>query len=370
MRNNFLDVVKFIPNKKIYFYLFLSAILTMITAFIVIPSLEYYAEQSRFFSQILNILSYFGPLIIILFYCTIFCAYLFLFYQYEKQRYTAYRIYKLSEEVQLIAKANFDKKVIKIDDAELGLLAESINAIIIQAQKAIEEERRAKEIKNDLVTNVAHDLRSPLTSIIGYLNLINNDNYRDEIELRYYTQIVQSKAERLHHLINDLFEYTYVQNKEILMKDPINIEEMVNQLAVQYRIQLQEAGMQLRQFTTIQHPIIIGDGNKLARVFENLIQNAIRYGKEGKYLDISIMEREETIEIAISNYGKPIPSVDLPHIFDRFYRVEKSRSEYTGGAGLGLAIAKSIVELHDGTIKAESSTGKTTFIITLLKVKG
>ncbi|TDL75645.1 HAMP domain-containing histidine kinase [Rhodococcus qingshengii] len=218
--------------------------------------------------------------------------------------------------------------------------------------------------------HIAHDLRSPLTSIIGYLNLINNDHYRDEIELRYYTQIVQSKAERLHHLINDLFEYTYVQNKEILMiKDPIYIEEMVNQLAVQHRFQLQEAGMQVRQFTTTENPIIMGDGNKLARVFENLIQNAIRYGKEGKYLDIRILEQEETIEIAISNYGQPIPSVDLPYIFDRFYRVEKSRFEYTGGAGLGLAIAKSIVELHDGAIKVESSAGKTTFIVTLLKEK-
>ncbi|MDQ0971104.1 signal transduction histidine kinase [Neobacillus niacini] len=370
MINNFLDVVKFIPNKKIYLYLFLSALMTTITAFIIIPSLEYYNEHSRFFSQIFEILSYFGPFIIIFFYCSIFCMYLFLFYQYEKQRYTAFRIYKLSKEIQLIAKANFDKKIIEIDENELGQLAESINTIIIQAQKAIEEERRAKEIKNDLVTNVAHDLRSPLTSIIGYLNLINNDHYRDEIELRYFTQIVQSKAERLHHLINDLFEYTYVQNKEILItKDPINIEEMVNQIAVQYRIQLKEAGMQLRQFTTTENPIIRGDGNKLARVFENLIQNAIRYGKEGKYLDIRIMEQEETIEIAISNYGKPIPSVDLPHIFDRFYRVEKSRSEYTGGAGLGLAIAKSIVELHDGEIKVESSAGKTTFIVSLLKEK-
>jgi signal transduction histidine kinase len=150
-------------------------------------------------------------------------------------------------------------------------------------------------------------------------------------------------------------------------KELINIEEMVNQLLVQYRIQLKEAGIQLRQFTTTENPIIRGDGNKLARVFENLIQNAIRYGKEGKYLDIRIMEQEETIEIAISNYGKSIPSVDLPHLFERFYRVEKSRSEYTGGAGLGLAIAKSIVELHDGEIKVESSAGKTTFIVSLVK---
>lgn len=344
--------------------------MTTITTILVIPSLQYYDEHSRFISQIFSVLSYFGPFIIIFFYCFIFCTYLFLFYQYEKQRYIAYRIIRLSEEVHQIAEANFDKKAIEKDENELGKLTDSINAMIIQAQNAIEEERRAKQIKNDLVTNVAHDLRSPLTSILGYLNLINQDQYRDEIELRYYTQIVQSKAERLHHLITDLFEYTYVQNKEIRMaNDPINIEEMVNQLAVQYRIQLHEAGMEIRQVSTAEDPITMGDGNKLARVFENLIQNAIRYGKEGKFLDISIMEQEGTIEIAISNYGQPIPSVDLPHIFDRFYRVEKSRSEYTGGAGLGLAIAKSIIEMHDGTIKVESSAGKTTFIVTFLKMK-
>jgi signal transduction histidine kinase len=167
--------------------------MTMITAFIVIPSLEYYDEHAGFISRIFRILSYFGPLIIIFFYCSIFCAYHFLFYQYEKQRYTAFRIYKLSEEVQLIAKANFDKKVIEKNENELGKLAESIYAIIIQAQKAIEEERRAMQIKNDLVTNVAHDLRSPLTSILGYLNLINNDHYRDEIELRYYTKLFNQR---------------------------------------------------------------------------------------------------------------------------------------------------------------------------------
>jgi signal transduction histidine kinase len=99
-----------------------------------------------------------------------------------------------------------------------------------------------------------------------------------------------------------------------MVKDPINIVEMINQLAVQYRIQLQEAGMELRQFATTENPITMGDGNKLARVFENLIQNAIRYGKEGNYLDIRIMEEEDTIEIAISNNGQPIPSVHASKI--------------------------------------------------------
>ena len=298
----------------------------------------------------------------------ILCFYLFLFYQMEKKRYILTEFKRMIREVELISKGHFNHKVEARAEAGLDELATHINNVVIQAQKAIEEERRSEQIKNDLVTNVAHDLRSPLTSIIGYLNLINEDHYRDEVELRGYIQIAYTKAERLHHLINDLFEYTYVQNKETLVSDQvINMEEMINQLVEQHRIQMQEAGMHMRTFITTDYPVIIGDGNKIARVFENLIQNAMRYGKEGKYIDLVVRDSLQTIEVEVNNYGKAIPSVDLPYIFERFYRVEKSRSEYTGGSGLGLAIAKSIVVLHGGEIKAKSSMGKTSFVVTLLK---
>ncbi|TCJ03036.1 GHKL domain-containing protein [Cytobacillus praedii] len=126
--------------------------------------------------------------------------------------------------------------------------------------------------------------------------------------------------------------------------------------------------MEMRLFQSSPiNPVVMGDGNKLARVFENLIQNAIRYGKDGNYIDIKLTETEEMAEIEIANYGQVIPSADIPHIFERFYRVEKSRSEYTGGSGLGLAIVKSIVELHNGQIEVKSSRGKTAFIVKLWK---
>lgn len=125
--------------------------------------------------------------------------------------------------------------------------------------------------------------------------------------------------------------------------------------------------MQMRTFIKSDDPVIVGDGNKIARVFENLIQNAMRYGKEGKYIDLTVRDSQQTVEVEVKNYGKSIPSVDLPYIFERFYRVEKSRSEYTGGSGLGLAIAKSIVTLHGGEIEAKSAMGTTSFVVTLLK---
>ena len=370
MKNNTLFIIKTIPLWKVTLYVLLSLIASAVTAAILFSSIYYFQKQSGSVAFIVKILSSLGgerilaPLLCGL----IFFSYLFLFYQVEKKRYVSIEFDHMIREVELIANGNFNHKVEERAEAGLDKLATHINNVVIQARKAIEEERRSEQMKNDLVTNVAHDLRSPLTSIIGYLNLINEDEYRDEVELRAYIQIVNAKAERLHHLINDLFEYTYVQNKETLVSDQsINIEEMINQLVVQHRIQIQAANMKMRTFIKSDNPVIVGDGNKIARVFENLIQNAMRYGKEGKYIDLIVKDSRQTVEVEVKNYGKSISSVDLPYIFERFYRVEKSRSEYTGGSGLGLAIAKSIVTLHGGEIEAKSAMGTTSFVVTLLK---
>lgn len=170
--------------------------------------------------------------------------------------------------------------------------------------------------------------------------------------------------------MNDLFEYTRVQNKELsLYSVPIDIVELLGQLTVQFRIQLQEANIDCRPFFPSKKLMVLADGDKLVRVFENLIINAIAYGNDGDYIDITAYENNNMIAIDITNYGQPIPSTDLPHIFERFYRVEKSRSTNTGGSGLGLAIAKSIVELHKGTIEVYSDDKKTTFTVKLQPYK-
>lgn len=363
-------IIKFIPIWKLLLYVVLAAIVTGVTAFILTSAIYYLEAQSSRLSDLIGLVASFGLAPIVLGLCILFVLYLLPFFYYERQRYVEYLLKKMMNEIEYISEGHFNQKVTIEDHNVMGELGVKVNQIIAEVEKAIVDQKESAQIKNDLITNVAHDLRSPLTSIVGYLDLINEDRYKNEVELRYYLQIIHQKSKDLHQLMDDLFEYTLVQNKESLTNEaPINMEEMLNQLAVQFQFQVRAAGMEIRQqiLSTVNHPIVMGDGNKLARIFENLIQNAIRYGKDGRYIDITLSESTNFIEINIINYGQVIPSIDLPYIFERFYRVEKSRSQHTGGSGLGLAIVKSIVELHGGQIEVESSLGRTAFIMKFSK---
>jgi signal transduction histidine kinase len=274
------------------------------------------------------------------------------------------------QEIHYIAKGNFNDQINTKYHHNLDQLAVDVNNIILHIQDAVAEERHIEHTKNELITNVSHDLRTPLTSIIGYLDLVERDNYRDEVELRHYTGIAYEKAHSLEHLINELFEYTRMQDHRlILSKSPINIAEILSQLMIQNHLFFKEANIVCRDHIDIEEMYVLGDGEKLARVFDNLITNAINYGKDGKYIDISASEIDDMIIVTITNYGAPIPSIDLPHIFERFYRAEKSRSKHTGGSGLGLAIAKSIISHHNGTIEVESNLDHTSFIVKLARIE-
>lgn len=346
-------------------YVILSFFLALLTGIILLPGLWYLEDQSRFFKNLLFLLSYFRELVFFVFYGVTMLFYMFLFYQYERKKYLVFYLKEITNDLHVSGHLNSGKLS---GPVEFRGLMEGFRRISEQSEASIQEVKRVEQLKNELVTNVAHDLRSPLTSIIGYLDLINKDQYRDEVELRYFVQVVHDKAVSLHALINDIFEYTYMQNQKMALEiQPIHMEEMLNQLAIQSRTQVEEAGMEWRFISQATNPIVMGDGEKLVRVFENLIQNAIRYGREGKFIDIMLSDTDESVVIEITNYGQAIPSADLPHIFERFYRVEKSRSTFTGGSGLGLSIAKSIVDLHHGQIEANSSVGRTTFNVTLMK---
>lgn len=346
-----------------------AAILTGITAFILISAIRYLEKQSSRLGDLIELVGSFGIASVVLVVCVLFVFYFFLFIHFERQKYIEYLLTKMTNEIEFISEGHFNEKVTIEDNRVVGELGTKVNNIITQVEKSVIDQKKSAQTKNDLITNVAHDLRSPLTSIVGYLELINEDRYKNEVELRYFIQIIHQKSKNLHELMNDLFEYTLVQNKESLLNEvPVSMEEMLNQLVVQFQVQVHEAGMEIRQyFSTVSNPIVMGDGNKLARLFENLIQNAIRYGKAGKYIDISLTESDKLIEVEITNFGQVIPEMDLPYIFERFYRGEKSRSHQTGGSGLGLAIAKSIVELHGGQIEVDSSLGRTTFRVKFLK---
>ncbi|WP_068964178.1 ATP-binding protein [Paenibacillus pabuli] len=268
-----------------------------------------------------------------------------------------------------IASGQFDHQIPVIADNKLGEVALSINQMSMQLKHSIAEERKAEKTKNDLITGVSHDLRTPLTSILGFLEVIENDRYQDEVEMRYFVNIAYEKSLSLRRLIDELFEYTRINNGMPLELGELDIAGLIGQLAEEFVPITENAGMEIRLNIQEGEFKTQADGGLLVRAYENIIANAIQYGRTGKYIDIDIAQDEDMLVVRIQNYGPPIPERDLPFIFDRFYRVENSRSKQTGGTGLGLAITKSIIEVHGGGITAHSSK-KATWFETRLSMLG
>ena len=244
-------------------------------------------------------------------------------------------------------------------------LEDSLNEIKMtirrQEQEAIESEKK----KNDLVVFLAHDLKTPLTSIVAYLSILETKPDMPEEERKKYTHISLEKAIRLGELINEFFEITKFNLQDIVLEPGnLDLSMMLEQIADELYAVLKEKN--LRCDVQIDDTLMIyGDADKLARVFDNLLRNAIAYCDKGTAIRIQAKERHQEIEIVVANEGEKIPEEELSAIFEKFYRVDGSRSSKTGGAGLGLAIAKEIVELHHGTIRAESDEWGTRFIVTL-----
>ncbi|GAS80288.1 sensor histidine kinase [Paenibacillus amylolyticus] len=265
--------------------------------------------------------------------------------------------------IQEVAKGELSHRIeVKTSD-EFGVVAASINQMAEQLQLSLQEERNAVAAKNDLITGISHDLRTPLTSILGFLEYIEKDRYQDEIEMRYYVSIAYEKSLTLRKLIDDLFEYTRVSGGSLpLSLQALNLNSFLMQMAEEFAPMLEEAGMEYKIIGGQEPLWIQAAPGELVRAYENLFSNAIRYGSQGKLMEIGLALEGEEAVARISNYGEPIPAQDLPHLFDRFYRVDKSRSRDTGGTGLGLAIAKSMIELHRGSIVAYSENGRTDFV--------
>lgn len=242
-------------------------------------------------------------------------------------------------------------------------LEDSLNEIKMtirrQEQEAIESEKK----KNDLVVFLAHDLKTPLTSIVAYLSILETKPDMPEEERKKYTHISLEKAIRLGELINEFFEITKFNLQDIVLEPGnLDLSMMLEQIADELYAVLKEKN--LRCDVQIDDTLMIyGDADKLARVFDNLLRNAIAYCDKGTAIRIQAKERHQEIEIVVANEGEKIPEEELSAIFEKFYRVDGSRSSKTGGAGL--AIAKEIVELHHGTIRAESDEWETRFIVTL-----
>ncbi|MGX7351970.1 sensor histidine kinase [Enterococcus canis] len=283
-----------------------------------------------------------------------------------KRRYKQMQQRHIISELHYIANGHYDHRIPFELNGDLGKMVDSINGLVDSTVAAIEDERRIEKSKDELITNVSHDIRTPLTSIIGYLGLIEDRQYHSDEELLKYTHTAYVKAKQMKLLVDDLFEYTKVRQPSVpINASTFDMVQLVEQLAADFELEAQRKGMSL---SVTAHPttlIMDGDTEKLVRVFNNLLTNALKYGKGGKQIVIEIEKIGTEAVITVKNDGQPIPRNSLDQLFDRFYRVEESRSQETGGTGLGLAIAQSIVTLHGGYIYAKSDETWTSFIMHL-----
>ncbi len=248
---------------------------------------------------------------------------------------------------------------------ELAATERKINSIKHTLEKRKSDALLAEQRKNDLIVYLAHDLKTPLTSVIGYLTLLRDEpQISQELRCRY-TEIALDKAERLEELINEFFDITRFNLTALTLEtERLHLSRMLEQLASEFHPILAER--ELRWSLNIAPDImLVGDADKLARAFDNLIRNAVNYSYAGTEISFYAQTEADMVKIMIKNSGKTIPPDKLTHIFEQFYRADAARSSATGGAGLGLAIAKEIVELHGGTITAASANECTIFIVTL-----
>lgn len=243
--------------------------------------------------------------------------------------------------------------------------AAQLNLAREQALRSARAAREAEQRKNDLIVYLAHDLKTPLTSVIGYLTLLR-DEPQISLELRArYTNIALDKAERLEELVNEFFDITRFNLTHLeLEKQPVDLALMLRQVASEFEPQFTEKGLTC----TLSLPDRLEydcDPDKLSRVFDNLLRNAFHYSFPDTAVDISARREEGEIILAFSNEGRTIPPEKLGRIFEQFFRLDSSRASRPGGAGLGLAIAKEIVTLHGGTISADSADNRITFTVCL-----
>lgn len=255
------------------------------------------------------------------------------------------------------------------EDAEIRLPSElyateqKLYAVKRTLKQRTLEAELAEQRKNELVMYLAHDIRTPLTSVIGYLNLLEEAPDLPVEQRARYVHISIEKAYRLEKMINEFFEITRYNMQQITLQEKrIDLYYMLVQLADEMSPLLAERENSL-ELHADENLTIYGDPDKLARVFQNVLRNAAAYSFSHTAIIVTAKEKEEETEIVFQNEGYTIPKEKLAAIFEKFYRLDEGRTSKTGGAGLGLAIAREIVTQHGGTIIAESENNRVSFII-------
>jgi two-component system phosphate regulon sensor histidine kinase PhoR len=221
----------------------------------------------------------------------------------------------------------------------------------------ITEIHRLESIRRDFVANVSHELKTPLTSIKGFVETLLEGALEDKENSRHFLQIIQDHASRLDNLVNDLLDLSYLESQGIkLDKEKVNLNALTDDILASFRSQLKKRSIQVSNDLS-NNLFIMANKDKISQVLTNLIDNAIKFNHESGSIKISSQDQEDKVKIVVEDSGIGIPGKDTPRIFERFYRVDKARSRELGGTGLGLSIVKHIIELHNGNVGVESTEG-------------
>lgn len=324
----------------------------------------YYRSQVKFENPLRPFRYFIREVGDINFFLIFFIPLAILFFFLFTKRYAAY-FQEISTGIYHLANGDFTKSVEIYADDEFGDIAKDVNLASQKLQEAVRRGDFAESSKDQLILNLAHDLRTPLTSVIGYLDLILRDKQMSADQTRHYATIAYTKSQRLEKLIDELFEITRMNYGMITIeREVIDLGELLSQLSEELYPAFEKNQLEARLHLTSQL-FIRGDGELLARVFENFLTNAIRYGQDGRFVDINGLREGDEVVVQVVNYGNQIPEEELPHLFEMFYTGDQARTHQGGSTGLGLFIAKNIVEQHQGTVTAQSDRIRTLFEVRL-----
>lgn len=271
-------------------------------------------------------------------------------------RQTLHYIREMERGIKRMASGNFDR-LIKVKGCdELASLSQNINKMASELKQKFEDERQLEKEKTELIMNVSHDLRTPLTSMLGFLQAIKEKRYESSEELEEYVDIIYQKSKRLQNLSDDLFELTKLTSSGVQLDNQcVSLNMVIQQLLNEYESSLPK-DVHLRKILSSEEIIIHADIEKFIRLLENLISNAIKHGlRPGEIVIETRIENNQLAVIEIANRSHEITVEKLNNLFNRFYQIDQSRSK--GGSGLGLAIVKSIVQIHQGKVNASFKDG-------------
>jgi len=337
-----------------------SMALSAMITFILFKVLQSYYYTTKYENPLTKVRYFIRDIGDINFFLLIFLPLSFYLFFLFTKRYAAY-FHDISNGINQLANGDFNRRIQLQSNDEFGDVARDINRASEKLKQAVERGDFSETSKEQLILNLAHDLRTPLTSVIGYLDFIIQSDGITVDQRNHYTSIAYTKAKRLEKLIEELFEIARMNYGKLPIETiAIDLTELLSQLAEELFPVLSKKNL-ITRLHMIPNMFVLGDGEMLARVFENLLTNAIRYGSDGQFIDIHCHSDTENVVVQVINYGDCIPQEELPHIFDMFFTGDKARTHKEGSSGLGLFIVKNIVEQHHGTITAQSNLIRTLF---------